>query len=338
MTPTILEELEPAPRPGWVFVDWSAHCSRSENFARRVGMKFMRRHRPHSGPFSFAFKYAYQFGATTWDLLRERPRVVWCMSPSPLAAVPVWLYCTATGAKFAIDAHTGAFEGTPWAKVRGLQLFLSRKAELTAVTNPFLQALVEAGETEPGRTLIVPDVPTELEAVEHHEFGAGYHAVYVASYSADEPFEVIIDAARRVPDITIWVTGKPKGKARELLEAGPSNVKRLGFLSRDKYLAAIAGANVVVALTTRDHTMQRAAYEAIYLGTPVIVSDWPILRENFDSGTLLVQNSGEALATALSQAKEQSEELKAGAALLREKKLARWSNNYQKIVERLERA
>ncbi len=330
-----VDDLEPELRPGWVFVDWSAHCSRSENFARRVGMKFMRRHRSHSGPLSFVLKYAYQFGATAWDLARERPRVIWCMSPSPLAAVPVWIYCSATGAKFAIDAHTGAFEGTPWAKIRKLQLFLSRKAELTAVTNRFLQSVVQTAD---GQTVIVPDVPTELQVPQARDFGPGYHAIYVASYSADEPFEVIVDAARRAPDVNIWITGKPKGRALELLETAPPNLKRLGFLSREEYLAALAGANVAVALTTRDHTMQRAAYEAIYLGTPVIVSDWPILRENFEDGALLVENDGAALARALERARADGDALKAGAAALRKKKLARWSDNRRKIVEHLERA
>lgn len=327
------DALTPEPRPGWVFIDWSSHCSRSENFSRRVGMKFLRRHRKHQGPMSFALKYAYQLGATSFDLLRERPRVVWCMSPSTFTALPVWLYCKATGAQFGIDAHTGAFEGTPWAKIRPLQFFLSRQAKVTAVTNSYLQALVEGAR---GRTLLVPDVPTELSADHKRDFGPGFHALYVASYSSDEPIDVVLDAAAKAPEVTFWLTGKPKGKAKDLLAKAPSNVKLLGFLARDEYLAAIAGADVVVALTTRDHTMQRAAYEAIYLGTPVIVSDWPILRENFDVGALWVSNTGADLAHALKEASRDRGNLQSGARELRQKKLDRWRMNYERIVELLE--
>lgn len=327
------DAFTPPPRPGWVFIDWSSHCSRSENFSRRVGMKFLRRHRKHQGPFSFALKYAYQFGATTLDLVKERPRVVWCMSPSTFTALPVWLYCKTTGAQFGIDAHTGAFEGTPWAKIRPLQLFLSRQAKVTAVTNRYLQAIVEGGH---GKTLLVPDVPTELSSEHRRDFGPGFHALYVASYSADEPIDVVLDAAKAAPEVTFWLTGKPKGKAKAQLADAPSNVKLLGFLSREEYLAAIAGADVVVALTTRDHTMQRAAYEAIYLGTPVVVSSWPILRENFDVGALWVENNGSDLAKALRAAADQSEQLRAGAQALRQKKLERWRKNYERIIELLE--
>lgn len=327
-------DLTPEPRPGWVFVDWSAHCSRSENFSRRVGMKFLRRHRKHTGAASLLAKYAYQFSATTWDLVRERPSVVWCMSPSTFAIVPVWAYCKITGAKFGIDAHTGAFEGTPWAKIRALQFFFSREAEVTAVTNDYLQNLVEAAE---GRTVRVPDVPTELTSTQRRDFGPGFHIVYVASFSEDEPIDVVIEAARQVPDVTVWLTGKPKGRAVELLRSAPPNLRLTGFLSREEYLAALSGADLVVALTTRDHTMQRAAYEAIYLGTPVVVSDWPILRENFSEGALWVENTPDALAQAWRQAVPRRDELRVSARELRERKLSRWRENYGRIIELFER-
>jgi glycosyltransferase involved in cell wall biosynthesis len=324
-------DLEPEARPGWVFIDWSAHCSRSENFARRMGMRLMRRHRSFSGPASFLGKYAYQFAATTWDLLRERPDVVWCMSPTPLAAVPAWLYCAATGKRLAIDAHTGAFEGSPWAKLRPLQFFLSRHAEVTAVTNDFLKEIVESHD---GAAMIVPDVPTELEVPQPRDFGDGFHVVYVASYSSDEPFEIVVEAARRVPDVTLWVTGRPKGSAKRLLETAPDNLRQLGFLSRADYLAALAGADAVLALTTRDHTMQRAAYEAAYLATPVIVSDWPILRENFAKGALWVDNTAEGLANCLREAQSRADQLRDGARQLRADKIARWRKT-RRQVERL---
>jgi glycosyltransferase involved in cell wall biosynthesis len=315
------DDLDPPLRSDWVFIDWSAHCSRSENFARRVGMRLLRRHRPFNGPVSFVAKYAYQMVATSWDLVRERPSVVWCMSPTPLAILPAWVYCELTGGKLAIDAHTGAFEGSPWARLLPLQLFLSRRAKVTAITNAHLQSIVERGG---GATLIVPDVPTEQEAPTRRDFGPGFHALYVASYSADEPFEIVLEAARRTPDVTFWLTGRPKGKAKALLESAPSNVKLLGFLSREDYLSALAGAHVVLALTTRDHTMQRAAYEAAYLGVPVIVSDWPILRENFDRGSIWVDNTGDSLERGIRHARERYEELAAGAQELKAIKLARW--------------
>ena len=64
----------------------------------------------------------------------------------------------------------------------------------------------------------------------------------------------------------------------------PPNVTLTGFLSDEAYGGLVCGADVVMTLTTRDHTMLRGAYEAIYQGTPVIVSDWPLLREALRRG------------------------------------------------------
>ena len=50
-----------------------------------------------------------------------------------------------------------------------------------------------------------------------------------------------------------------------------------------------------MTLTTRDHTMLRGAYEAIYQGTPVIVSDWALLRESFPEGAAHVENTAKAI-------------------------------------------
>ena len=166
------------------------------------------------------------------------------------------------------------------------------------------------------------------------DFGEGFHVLYVASYSSDEPFEIVVEAARRVPDVTLWLTGRPKGDAKRLLETAPDNVRLLGFLSREDYLAAVAGAGAVLALTTRDHTMQRAAYEAAYLAVPTIVSDWPVLRDNFAKGALWVDNTAEGLAECLRQARDRAGELRQGARELRADKLARWRDT-RRHVERL---
>jgi len=52
----------------------------------------------------------------------------------------------------------------------------------------------------------------------------------------------------------------------------------------------------VISLTEREHTMQSAAYEAISLGTPVVTSDWPILRRVFKRGAVFVDNTPEGIA------------------------------------------
>lgn len=307
----------------WAFVDWAKDCSRSDAYVRELGMTHIRHHRDRGGVWATAYKYAWQFVRTASDLVRERPTRVMCMSPSPLTALPVWLYCKATGGEFVIDAHTGAFDGEPWDRVPWLQPFFTRRALATIVTNDRLATLVRE---QGGRPVVVPDVVTERIA-DAPTLGEGFHVVFVASWGSDEPFEAVIEAARALPDVVFHVTGKPKTQHAALLESRPSNVKLTGFLDRQQYLGLVAAADAVLALTTRDHTMQRAAYEAVYLGTPVVISDWPILRQNFEGAAVFTANDTESLTRAITRARADAPRLENGAERLRSAKIARWENN-----------
>jgi glycosyltransferase involved in cell wall biosynthesis len=311
-------------RRRWAFVDWAKDCSRSDAYVRELGMDLIRHHKNRGGVGATAYKYAWQLLRTTRDLVRQRPTRVMCMSPSPLTALPVWLYCKATGAEFVIDAHTGAFIGAPWDRMPWIQPFFTRRALATIVTNDRLAELVRA---HGGRPIVVPDVPTERVAGEAVELGDGFHVVFVASWGLDEPLAEVIATARALPDVVFHVTGKPKPHHADIVRDLPANVRLTGFLSRARYLATIAAADVVLALTTRDHTMQRAAYEAVYLGTPVVISDWPILRENFEGAAVFTANDPESLTRALASARALAPSLRSGASHLRQAKLARWENN-----------
>lgn len=303
--------------------------------ARALNMELVRHHRPNRGLASMPRKYATQAALTLLDLWRLRPRAVACMSPSPLTALPVWLYCRATGARFVIDAHTGAFIGPPWERFAAISRFFCGRADLTIVTNRELAGRVEEAG---GTALVIPDVPTEQHPPEPAARAKEPVAVFVSSFAQDEPIDVVIEAARRCPDVRVKVTGRPKGPGARVLASAPANVESLGFVSRQTYLAEIANADVVIALTTRDHTMQRGAYEAIYLGTPVIVSDWPLLREHFADGGLVSANEAGALAQCLRRAIEQREHLAVSAQRLRERKLARWDDNCKQIERVLDGA
>jgi hypothetical protein len=91
----------------------------------------------------------------------------------------------------------------------------------------------------------------------------------------------------------------------------------------------------VLTLTTRDHTMLRGAYEAIYQGTPVVVSDWALLRDAFPEGAVHVDNTPEGIAAGIRRIQAFPRGFRAGAARLREAKLARWQDVRATILARL---
>jgi len=328
------KKLKVSTRQCWAFVEWQPDCSRSVAIARRLGMRVIRHYRPFTGHLSLIYKYPYQFIRTIVDLFRFRPSAVICMSPPPLTAFPVWVYCKIFRRKFAIDAHTSAFIHPRWEKCPWIQQFFSRRAMATFVTNTYLKELVESAG---GRALILPDAPTETAVVYTKKFAASFNVMFAPSYNGtDEPLGIVLEAAIRMPDVQFYFSGKLKGEAKELLAEKPANVHLLGFLARTQYVATMAGCDIVLALTTRNHTMQRAAYEAIYLGKPVVLSDWPVLRQNFPEGCIFIQNTAHELCGAVNQAWGQLLSLQVAALRMRRKKLDLWSQNAKLIYTLLQ--
>lgn len=136
-----------------------------------------------------------------------------------------------------------------------------------------------------------PQVASTLEK-------AGFTVAVICSFDYDEPVELILETARGLPDVQFKVTGDPRKVARLRLEL-PSNLRLTGFLDNAAYGQLLRDSDVVMALTIGKHKMLRAAYEAIYQGTPIIISDSPMLREEFDKGAIVVENSPQLLAAAV---------------------------------------
>jgi glycosyltransferase involved in cell wall biosynthesis len=182
---------------------------------------------------------------------------------------------------------------------------------------------------------LVPDVPVIYPSVERFTKPEATVVAAVCSFNYDEPIAEILDAARAVPEVRFFMTGNPKHLSQELKARMPANVTLTGFLSVEAYGGLVSGADAVMTLTTRDHTMLRAAYEAIYQGTPVIVSDWDLLRGAFDEGALHVDNSVEQIATAVRRVAVDGVALREGARRLKERKLRRWAQTKEAIAERI---
>jgi glycosyltransferase involved in cell wall biosynthesis len=275
-----------------------------------------------SHPLTIGFKYAGQAWRTWRILRRERPDAIFLMVPPVFAALVIWAYGALHRAPFVLDAHTAAFLHPRWRAWQWLQRALSRRAATTIVTNEHLASVVrEAG----GRATLVPDVPIRFAAIEPLTRTTEFLVAVVCSFNYDEPVLEMLNAARALPGVQFMMTGNPKRLSPELKANRPANVTLTGFLPDAAYAGLLTSADAVMTLTTRDHTMLRAAYEAIYQGTPVIVSDWPLLRSAFDEGTVHVENTSSAIAEGIRKMERDHAAYRAGAVRLRERKLERWT-------------
>ena len=316
-----------------LYISWAESCSRSDQTARELGGKSKMVYLAWLGshPLTICFKYSGQTLITAWHIIRERPDAIFVMSPPLLAAFPALLWKLFFRRPFVLDCHTGAFTNPRWKRLQWLQRFLCRQAATNIVTNSHLQSLVESNG---GKTTIVRDVPVQFESTEpRFPLPAGFIVVAVCSFNYDEPIAAMFEAARQLSDVQFFFSGNPNRLDPQIAELQPKNVHLTGFLSDQQYGSLICGADIVLTLTTQDHTMLRGAWEAIYQATPVIVSDWPILQKSFDKGALHVDNSSDSIIQAIKFAQQNIVNLRQQAEEAKEDRLQHWQGVKEALIE-----
>jgi glycosyltransferase involved in cell wall biosynthesis len=316
------------------YISWAESCSRSDHTARELGGRSHMVYLPRYGSraSTIVFKYIGQWVRTARVLREERPDTVFVMTPPVFAALPAFWYAWRHGKRVVLDAHTAAFLHPRWQGLQWLQRALCRRASTTLVHNEYL---AEGVRRMGAHAIVVPDVPVVYASTEKLDRPDGFVVAVVCSFNYDEPVGAILEAARALPDVRFLVTGNPRHLSSEHATSLPANVTLTGFLSVPAYGGLIAAADAVMTLTTRDHTMLRGAYEAVYQGTPVIVSDWPLLREAFDAGAVHVNNSAEQIVSAVNRIRSEPEVFRTGAASLRDRKLRQWEATKAAIVARI---
>lgn len=267
-------------------------------------------------------KYVSQTIKTLRILFRNKPKTVFVMTPPVFACLPVWIYALLTGSAFVIDAHSGAFLDSRWKGLLFLHRFFSRRAQATILTNEYLQEKVRGWG---GRTMLVRDVPVYFAEPASVRLSGAHKMVYVSGSLRDEPLELFLRAARRTPEIQFYLTGSTKSFEPWIYAARPANVHFTDFLPDAEYVGTLLAADAVIALTIMDHTMQRGAYEAAYLGKPIITSDFDVLNRAFSKGTVHVKNTEEDLVRGFREMTANLQKYQKEVLKLREDKLAQWA-------------
>jgi len=276
----------------WVFIAWWPHSRRSEVFARALGGKlhcihYLRLQSPLYAP----VKYVLQTIRTLQVLFTERPKVVYVQNPPFVCGLAVYLYCRVTGTQFIFDHHSAAFARV-WDWALAIQKFLARRAVTNIVTNQHWADIIHSWDAH---ALIMGDPFLKLPQGESFPVKPGFNIAFVSTFASDEPLEAVVKAAAQLPDVHFYITGDSSRKPPNFFNTLSSNVTCTGFLPDAKYLGLLREVDAIMALTTRDHTLQLGGCEAVSLCQPLITSDWPFLRDFFPKGTICVANTTEGI-------------------------------------------
>jgi hypothetical protein len=311
-------------------IAWAPTAPRSQRLAAALGAEMHKVHvlgfqRPLIAP----LKYLALIPATWLLLWRKRPRAVLVQNPPIFLVMVVALYARLTGNQYIIDTHTGGLVGYKWGWSLPLHRWLSRQALATIVTNAALRdRLLGQGSRQRFRVLLLSDPPTEqgdTGPLSTSQPGARQVTV-IATYSADEPIEEVLAAAHQLPDVSFSITGDARRLPASLRANCPQNVRLTGWLSDVDYSTLVRKANVVVALTTRNHTLLCGAWEALYASQPLITSDWPVLRMEFSQGTVFTRATAKEIVAAITLALAQEQLLRAAMQSLAAYKRQAWAH------------
>jgi glycosyltransferase involved in cell wall biosynthesis len=327
------------PTSEWAAIAWAPYSRRSEMFARELGgplhcVHFLRFQSPPHAP----VKYVLQAVRTLQLLFRERPRAVHVQNPPFVCGLTVALYCWLTGSCYVVEHHSAAF-GLIWDWARPFQKLVVRRAATNIVTDGHWAEVVRSwgGPRSPAHALVMHDAFLDLPEGKPFAVGPGRNVAFAGTFADDEPLDAVLAAARLVPDVGFYVTGDTAKVPPALTAQSPPNVTFTGFLDvNGEYLGLLRAVDVVMVMTTRDHTLQLAGCEAIALGTPLVTSDWPYLRDLFSTAAVYVAPTAESIRGGVVEALRRLPELRAEAAEVRRAQRARWHAQMAELRARVE--
>lgn len=315
--------------PRWVFIAWAPYGRRSELLAQELGatmyfIHYLKYQHPRYAP----FKYVLQSLRTLQVLFTKRPTVVFVQNPPFVCALVVYLYCLLGRARYVLDHHSDVFSRR-WAWALPVQAFLARRAVTNIVTNRHWAELIEHWNAH---AFILPDPFVQLPQGQPVVIKPGFNVVFINTFASDEPTEAVMAAAAELPDMHVYITGNKKKRPASFFAAAPPNVHFTDFLPDAQYIGLLRAAQAVMALTTRNYTLQGGGCEAVSLGKPLITSDWPYLRDLFARGTIYVPNSANGIRDGLRRMQQQWPTLEGEIVAFRQERRMAWEDQFAQLI------
>lgn len=282
------------------FISWIKFHGRSEGIARQIKAKEWT---DSGGEGSALARYLKLFPRTVKHIRDTHPEAIVVMQPPIIALFAALAGSFGRQTRIAGDLHTAVFDNPKWTWATSLTLRLLRKpGNLAIVTNAELAKQIEDSG---GEALILHDLieiydDRGTERLDDKDLDTqitGVRFVLVpVTYAYDEPLNELLAAAKMTPEVTWLYTGRAPSWIRE---EAPSNMKFSGFVGTDDYLRLLSRAAAVVAPTTSESTMQRAGYEALSAGKPLMTTATRVLVEYFGDAVVASSISAEGFASGI---------------------------------------
>lgn len=250
--------------------------------------------------------------------IKENPKFIFVQNPSIVLSFITMIYGRIKNKFVIIDAHNAGlfpFEGKYWI-FNKINDYIIQYSSMVIVTN---DNLCEYVRLKKGYPFTLPDpipkIPTNSCAM---TLKGEKIIFFICTYSNDEPYMEVINAARLIPnEYNIYISGKIKKNITDKNIAIPDNVTLTGYLTEEDFVGMLHAAEIIIDLTTRDNCLVCGAYEGIALGKPLILSDTVSTRKYFNKGVIYTKNDYISISSNILNAVNEIHKLREQSALLK---------------------
>lgn len=282
-------------------------------------------------PWIAPIKYPFMWINTWWVLFKQRPASILVINTPVFAPMCVYIYCLVARIPFAMKVHGHTLEGRKWGWSRPLQHFLATKAVVNLIDTAEYKKIFESWGA---RILFLENPPLAMTQAdsESSRYQGKFQVAVVNTFAGDEPVDLIVEAARQLPEVCFFILGDTKLARKELLDSAPRNVVFTGYLVGGDYWKLLHSSQAVLTLTTNPHSLVSGGTEGLHIHKPLILSRQPALLDYFTKGTVFIEHTVDSVIAGVRQAIVRECILSRESAELSAEKSAEWERVFQEFV------
>ncbi len=275
-------------------------------------------------------------------LTRHNPKYVFSQNPSIVLSILTVVLKRIASYKVIIDAHNSGIYGAEnkTGLIKTINKFIIRSADAVIVTNSHLANYVHSVG---GTPIVLPDPLPQLSinrnpAPPATTLQRKLKALCITSWSMDEPFLNILDAASNFEqEIDFYFSGNFHKVKTEIPDCLPDNIKLLGFIDEKDFFYHLFTSDFCIDLTNRSDCMVCGAYESIAAEKPIILSNTDVQKRYFSKGAVFCENTSTGISDAIKTMVVNVKSLKNEAEELKHEILEREDNNRKIILDQIHR-
>lgn len=279
--------------------------------------------------------YLIKITKTIYILASEKPDVVWMqLPPTFMIFVGIAYKRLRRRSVFLVgDFHNSALR-PKWFNFPFVRSALNKIDALIAHNEQVKTELISKGISETN-VFVLEDMPFsysvgDIEPVKNT-------VLFPCSFDVDEPLDVVLHAAKKLPHITFNITGNHDGKIScDVINSAPANVVFTGYLTKKAYDDLFLSSSVILGLTTRDNVQLSVSNEALSADKPMVLSDTTTLRNLFGDAAIFVESlNARSISMGCAYAVEHTQELHVKTKILKSERKDRWKHQAEKVKSKI---